>query len=121
MTDAQEASGSVEQRDIAWPGRADQGAHGQGPDEDPDLHQGRPRRLPAARRPHAGREDARRGRKRIDGKRGASQPSIVDSRKTLAMVERVTDRKVFSFLSTDDIENDVAAELFVLEPLPEAP
>ena len=37
------------------------------------------------------------------------------------MVERVTERRVISFLSTDDIENDVAAELFILEPLPEAP
>ena len=39
----------------------------------------------------------------------------------VTMVERVTNRKVISFLSTDDIENDVAAEIFILEPLPEAP
>jgi uncharacterized protein YbcI len=38
----------------------------------------------------------------------------------VAMVERVMERKVISFLSSDDIDNDVAAELFVLEPRPEA-
>ena len=39
----------------------------------------------------------------------------------VAMVERTMERKVISFMSSDDIENDVAAELFVLEPRPEVP
>ena len=38
----------------------------------------------------------------------------------VAMVERVMERRVVSFLSSDDIVNDVAAELFVLEPRPDA-
>jgi uncharacterized protein YbcI len=33
-------------------------------------------------------------------------------------VERLMERKVASFMSTHDLHNDVAAELFVLEPLP---
>jgi uncharacterized protein YbcI len=38
----------------------------------------------------------------------------------VAMVERTMERKVISFMSSDDVDNDVAAELFVLEPRPEA-
>jgi uncharacterized protein YbcI len=41
------------------------------------------------------------------------QPEAVE------MVERTMERKVVSFMSSDDVDNDVAAELFVLEPLPE--
>jgi uncharacterized protein YbcI len=36
----------------------------------------------------------------------------------IATVERLMKRKVVSFMSTHDLHNDVAAELFVLEPLP---
>jgi uncharacterized protein YbcI len=36
----------------------------------------------------------------------------------VAMVERLMERKVTSFMSAHDLHNDVAAELFVLQPLP---
>jgi len=35
----------------------------------------------------------------------------------ISMVERVMDRQVISFQSSHDIGNDVAAEIFLLEPL----
>jgi uncharacterized protein YbcI len=38
----------------------------------------------------------------------------------VTMVERTMERKVISFMSSDDVDNDVAAEIFVLEPVPEA-
>jgi uncharacterized protein YbcI len=39
----------------------------------------------------------------------------------IAMVESVLDRKVIAFMSDNHAEPDMAAELFVLEPEPEAP
>jgi uncharacterized protein YbcI len=38
---------------------------------------------------------------------------------TSEAIERLTERKVISFLSDHDVQTDMAAEIFLLEPLPE--
>jgi uncharacterized protein YbcI len=40
------------------------------------------------------------------------------SQELIAMVEKHVDRKVIAFMSTNHIDPDLAAEVFVLEPLP---
>jgi uncharacterized protein YbcI len=54
-------------------------------------------------------------RKTVAELRTTIQDSFRDE--AVAMVERIMDRQVISFQSSHDIDNDVAAEIFLLDPL----
>jgi uncharacterized protein YbcI len=51
----------------------------------------------------------------VEELRSSIQDSFRDE--AIAMVEGIVERKVISFQSSHDIDNDVAAEIFLLEPL----